>query len=123
MARRHDQREHIPVEPLKAQVLMTKTGYPAHLSLVADCYGEASSPAAEPGWFWIFATPRSAANIRRRGLRTIGTVTSTFIPPQSGPPEIDESVMPDSIPVVGTQAHADAMVVERIYQLTGESIS
>ncbi len=102
--------DDIATEPLLAQVLMTETGYPAHLSIVRDCYGTAM-PHEAPGWFWIFATPRSAANIRRRGLRTIGTVTSSFIPPQ-GKAEIDRTIDPATVPVVGTQEHADAMIAE-----------
>lgn len=90
---------------------MTKTGYPADLTLVEDAYGIAA-PTPEPGWFWIFASPGSAENIRRRGLRTQGKVTSTFIPPQVGV-EIDERIDPESIPVVGTQAHTDLMLAER----------
>lgn len=99
-----------PCEPLRAQVLMTKTGYPAHISVVRDAYGGAM-PDPEDGWFWIFATPRSAANIRRRGLRAVGTVTTTFIPPQVGV-EIDTRVDPASIPAVGTQPHTEAMLAE-----------
>jgi hypothetical protein len=97
------------VEPLKARVTMTETGWPAHISLVADAYGTAEP--AEPGWFWIFASHRSAADIRRRGLHAVGTVTTTFIPPQTIG-EVDQSVSDQDIPVVGTQEHTDAMIAE-----------
>lgn len=111
MARRHDRTELSPLEPLNAQVTMTETGYPAALAHVAQCYGERVAPAPEPSWFWIFATPRSAAAIRRRGLRVIGTVTTTFIPPQSGI-IVDRSVSPEAVPPVGSQAHAYLMLAE-----------
>ena len=100
------------VEMLKAQVLLTKYGTPASLALVEDCYHKAF-PAPEPGWFWIGATPKSAADIRRRGLRTVGTVTSTFIPPQTAGNIINTQVRPEAIPIVGTQAHTDLMLKER----------
>lgn len=99
------------VEMLKAQVLLTAHGTPADLDLVEDCYGKAF-PAPEPGWFWIGATPNSAADIRRRGLRTRGTVTSTFIPPQEPPPSIPY-VDPATVPLVGTQAHTYLMLEEK----------
>lgn len=99
------------VEMLKAQVLLSKYGTPASLDLVEDCYGKAF-PAPEPGWFWIGATPKSAADIRRRGLRTVGTVTSTFIPPQTSGAVITQ-IRPEAIPIVGTQAHTDLMLKER----------
>ena len=109
MPPRHD--AATPVEPLKAQVLMTKTGYPAPLELVEDCYGKRVAPAPDPGWFWIFATPKAAADIRRRGLRTIGSMTKTFIPPQ-GAGWMDMTTDPESIPVVGTQEHTNLMLQE-----------
>lgn len=101
----------VAVEPLRAQILMTETGYPARLSVVRDAYGKASMPDEEPGWFWIFATPRASENIRRRGLHAVGTVTRTFIPPQEGI-TVNGTVSAADIPVVGSAEHTVAMIRE-----------
>lgn len=101
------------VEMLKAQVLMTETGYPADLVLVEDCYGKAFQ-APEPGWFWIGATPKAAADIRQRGLHAVGTVTTTFVPVQDPPKVYDTDK--SFVPIVGTQAHADLMLKEKKIQ-------
>jgi len=98
------------VEPIKIQVLMTETGYPADLGIVRDCYGGAQ-PAPEPGWFWIFATPASASDMRRRGLHRIGTLTTSFAPPQTAI-VIDKTVERESIPVPGTREFTDLMLAE-----------
>jgi hypothetical protein len=109
MPPRHD--HATPVEILRAQVLMTETGYPAPLELVEGAYGKRVHPAPEPGWFWIGATPEAAERIRRRGLHAVGTLTTSFIPPQTAG-EIDRTVTRESVPIVGTQAHTDLMLAE-----------
>lgn len=76
------QQEPTRVEMLKALVLTTETGYPAHYSVVQQQYGKHVHPAPEDGWWWIGATPKSAADIRARGLHAQGTLTTTFFPPQ-----------------------------------------
>jgi hypothetical protein len=100
----------IRYEPIKIRVLMTATGYPAHLDIVKDAYGKGSHAAAEDGWFWIFATVQAAADIRRRGLHAVGTVTTSFAPVQEAPVIYDTD--PAWVPVVGTQAHTDLMLEE-----------
>lgn len=117
-----------PVEVLKAQVLMTDTGYPAPLSIVRDAYGSAM-PAPEPGWFWIFATPRSAADTRARGLHARGTLTITFIPPQTRGPEVDERVTRDDVPAIGSSEFLEVIQLtteerrSRVYQNVHSRIS
>jgi hypothetical protein len=101
--------EETRCEPLKARILMTETGYPAHISIVRDAYKDAQ-PAPEDGWFWVFATPRAAADIRRRGLHAVGTLTTTFIPQQEAPKIYD--LGPEWVPVVGSQEHTELMIAE-----------
>lgn len=100
------------VEMLKARVTMTETGFPADFEDpdVRE-YLKGAHPAPEQGWFWIGATPASAADIRRRGSRAIGTLVTTYFPPQSAV-VVDESVREEDIPVVGSQEHTDLMVAE-----------
>jgi hypothetical protein len=90
-----------PVQMMKALCLMTKTGYPAHISVVRDCYGKGVQPALEEGWFWIGATEKSYADIRRRGLHARGTAMTTFIPPQA-PVVIEEGFAPSDVPPIGS---------------------
>ena len=99
------------VEFVKAQVLMTETGYPAHISVVQDAYGPACQPAPEEGWFWVPATPKAAADIRRRGLKAVGSVSTTFIPAQEPVKLYDTD--PAWVPAVGSQEHTDLMLSER----------
>ena len=99
------------VEFLKGQILMTETGYPAHHTIARDAYGDSCRPAPEEGWFWIPATPRAAADIRRRGLKAVGSLTTTFIPQQE-PVVLDPNFGPEDVPVMGTQAHTELMLEE-----------
>lgn len=96
-------------EPIKVRVLMTETGYPAGDDVVRSCYKDAK-PAPEDGWWWIFATPQAAADIRRRGLHAVGTLTTSFMPVQDAPVIYDTD--PAWVPVVGTQAHVELMLEE-----------
>lgn len=99
-------------EPVLARVTYTDSGYPASYADVVGIYGRAVMPSGRgPDWFWIFATPRSAEDMRRRGLRAVGTVTSTWIPAQVAPSVLD-TLAEEDVPVVGTQEHADAMIQE-----------
>jgi hypothetical protein len=100
-----------PVQMMKALCLMTETGYPAHISIVRDCYGKGVKPALEEGWFWIGATEKSYADISRRGLHARGTVMTTFIPPQA-PVVIEQGYQPSDVPAIGSsefleQVHLD----------------
>jgi hypothetical protein len=97
------------VEPIKVRCLMTETGYPAPPDVVRSCYKDAK-PAPEDGWWWIFATPQSAADIRRRGLHAVGTWMTSFCPVQDAPKIYDTD--PAWVPVVGTQAHVELMLEE-----------
>lgn len=67
-------------EIIKGRVTLTATGYPASFK-EAKAVG-AVAPATEDGWFWIAATPRSAARLRRHGNKAVGSLTTTWIPPQ-----------------------------------------
>ena len=92
------------VEMLKARITITDGGYPAESKMddpdVASYLAD-KHPAPEPGWFWIGATPAAAANIRRRGHRAIGTLTTTWTPPQNQGGIIDESVREEDVPPLG----------------------
>lgn len=101
---------HTPVEMLYAQVLMAETGYPAPIELVQDCYGKGAHPAPAPGWFWIGATPKAAADIRRRGLHVVGTVTTTFVPAQEAP--VISAMKREAVPVAGSPEHVTLMLEE-----------
>ena len=68
-------------------------------------------PAPEPGWFWIPATPAAARDIRRRGHHAVGTLTTTFIPPQFGGVTVKE-IGPDDVPRVGSLAWSEKMIAE-----------
>ena len=100
------------VEFVKGQILMTETGYPVHPSVAQDAYGQSCRPAPEEGWFWIPATPKAAEGIRRRGLKAVGTLTTTFIPRQQ-PVVLDPNFGPEHVPVAGSQEHIDLMLSER----------
>lgn len=98
------------MEFVKAQITMTETGFPAHISIAQDAYGETCRPAPEEGWFWVACTPKAAEGIRRRGLKAVGTLTTTFIPVQEPVKLFDTD--PAYVPTVGSQTHADAMLKE-----------
>jgi hypothetical protein len=70
-----------PCEVLKCRCTYTATGYPVDL---ADLHPSVVAVAPEPGWFWMTATPRSAARIRRDGHKAVGALVTTWIPPQDG---------------------------------------
>jgi hypothetical protein len=70
------------VEPLKARITHTANGYPAELGEVRDGFGQSAMNAPDEGWFWIFATPGSAKRIRRDGHKVVGSLLTTWIPPQ-----------------------------------------
>lgn len=100
------------VEFLKGQILMTETGYPAHPKVARDAYGDSCRPAPEEGWFWIPATPLAASRIRHRGLKAVGTLTTTFIPRQE-PVVLDPNFGPQDVPAIGTRAHTELMLAEK----------
>lgn len=102
--------KEIPVEFVKAQITMTETGYPVHISIAQDAYGDSCRPAPEPGWFWVACTPQAAKDIRRRGLRAVGTVSTTFIPVQE--PVVLHPTRPEWVPAVGSQEHTALMLEE-----------
>lgn len=99
------------VEMLKALVLITETGYPAHYSIVQAQYGKGVHPAPEEGWWWIGATPKSAADIRARGLHARGTLTTTFFPPQPALDfDLNEFHLSDVPPIGSAEFHADVLL-------------
>jgi hypothetical protein len=102
--------KEIPVEFVKAQITMTETGYPVHISIAQDAYGDACRPAPEEGWFWVPCTVQAAKDIRRRGLRAVGTITTTFIPAQE--PVVLRPTQPEQVPVSGSQEHTELMLEE-----------
>lgn len=94
------QPEPTRVVMLKALVLNTETGFPAHHTVVQGFYKH-SHPAPEEGWWWIGATPASAADIQRRGLHARGTLITTFFPPQVTN-EIEENITLEHVPAIGS---------------------
>lgn len=80
------------VEMLRARVTYTGSGFPADLSVVEDCYGRRVSPSTDAGWFWIGASERSAADIRRRGLKVVGDLITSYVPADDGRPEEEVAV-------------------------------
>lgn len=99
------------VEMLKALVLMTQTGYPAHYSIVQGQYGKGVHPAPEEGWWWLGATPKSAADIRARGLHARGTLTTTFFPPQPALEfDLNEYHLSDVPPIGSAEFLADVLL-------------
>jgi hypothetical protein len=104
-------KEYTRVEFVKGKILMTETGYPVHISIAQDAYGQACVPAQEDGWFWIPATPTAAADIRRRGLRAVGKLTTTFIPVQEPVKLYDTD--PAVVPAIGSQEHVELMLTEK----------
>ena len=100
-------------EIVKCRVTVTATGLPAEFSddPIVKRYIKRMLPALEPGWFWMGATPASAADLRRRGLRAVGTATTTFIPPQDLDHRVHD-IDPESIPPVGSREWSDLMLAE-----------
>ena len=101
--------DDIGYEPIKIRVLMTETGYPAPSGAVRSCFKSAVR-APEDGWWWIFATPASARDIRRRGLHWVGTLTSTFAPVQDAAKIYDTD--PAVVPVTGSMEWIELMLEE-----------
>lgn len=81
-----------PVEMLKVRITYTDTGYPVTLKQAQEIYGKGVNLAPEPGWFWIGATPKAAASMREKGHRAIGSMTTTWFPPDDG--RTEEEVPP-----------------------------
>jgi hypothetical protein len=75
--------DKVPVEMLLTRYTFTVNGDPLSLAQARASFNSRVHPTARPGWFWTPATPRSAANIRTRGLKAVGTEFTTWIPPQT----------------------------------------
>jgi hypothetical protein len=76
------------------EMLMVRYTWTANgdvLSLADACaeFGNHVQPWTRPGWFWTGATTASAERIRAEGHRAVGTVVTTWIPPQTAPVIID----------------------------------
>lgn len=93
MGKRTGDEKHVSqVEMLKARVTYTETGFPANLRDVEEAYGRRIAPSTEDGWFWIGASERCAADIRRRGLKVVGTLCTTYVPAEDRRPEEEVAV-------------------------------
>lgn len=103
--------ELTPVDMLLARCTMTTTGYPASLTVVQMAYKHAM-PALEDAWFWIGATQKSSEWIREHGHKAVGTVMTTWIPPQTRPVLLEEPAEVD-VPVVGTPEYVALSLAER----------
>lgn len=77
------------VEMLMGRYTWTETGDILTLAEARAEFGKLVQPWTRPGWFWMAATPTSAARIRAAGHRAVGTVITTWIPPQTAPAIID----------------------------------
>src|SRR5438105_2956798 len=84
----------LPVEILKAKIVDTDTGYPASLQAATDAYGRSVRRAPEAGWFWVSVSPSTAKRMRRDGHRAVGTMLTTWFPPQSAP-EVEDVPEPE----------------------------
>ena len=69
-------------EMLIGRYTWTETGDPLTLREARAEFGP-RLPHRRPGWFWIAATPASAARIRTNGHHAVGTAVTTWIPPQT----------------------------------------
>jgi hypothetical protein len=103
-------------EMLLARYTWTATGDPLTLDQARVEFGKQVQAWTRPGWFWCPATPRSAETIRAVGHRAVGTVVTTWIPPQSAPvlkdvpePEGDlRAVVPGAVtPVAAVPGQVD----------------
>lgn len=72
-----------PVDMLLVRYTWTETGRMLTPKEARREVPGARAAAFPEGWFWIGATPASADRIRRNGLKAIGTVLTTWFPPQS----------------------------------------
>jgi len=70
-------------EVIKGRFTWTETGYPLTVEQLRKEGFRLAIPADGPGWFFIAATASSAANIRRHGHKAVGTVITSFYPPQT----------------------------------------
>lgn len=111
MARPKTKDTGVVYEPLKARITYTDGDHPVTLAEARTAYGE-SVMVAPRGWFWVFATPRTAADIRRRGLRAVGKLTQTWIPPQDPGGIVHPDAKPEDVPCIGTSEHISAMFAE-----------
>ncbi|WP_030442447.1 hypothetical protein [Actinoplanes subtropicus] len=82
-----------PAEPGREMLLVrytwTATGDVLSLAQARAERGKDILPWTRPGWFWVGATPASAARIRAEGHRAVGTAVTTWMPPQTAPTIID----------------------------------
>lgn len=70
----------VEYEILKAKITMTETGLPVERRYAP----EFCVPVHGGGvWFWIAATPKAAAHIRANGHKAVGSLVTTWIPPQT----------------------------------------
>ena len=100
---------------MKAQVSDDEDGLPGALSVSCeDCYGKGVRPRRRRGGSGSGRPPEVYADIRRRGLHAVGTVMTTFIPPQA-PVVIEEGFRPSDVPAIGS-----AQFLEQIHLDTEE---
>lgn len=67
-------------EILKARITRTNPALPVPWQWAQACGAVARAP---DGWYWMAATPRSAARIRRDGHKSMGSEVIVWYPPQS----------------------------------------
>jgi hypothetical protein len=99
--------ELTPCDMLLGRYTMTQTGWPARQEIVRTAF-----PAVHPsldvhgGWYWIPCSEGSSEWIREHGHHAVGSVITTFIPPQNKG-QIDTSVQPEDVPVCNTSAYVE----------------
>jgi hypothetical protein len=105
MSKTTDPSKVSPVVMLRARITYSETGFPVSLNDVEEVFGRRVNPDVEQGWFWVGASERSAADIRRRGFRAVGSLTTTWIPPEDGTPE-------NEVPLVRSPEWVEMMLAE-----------
>lgn len=75
--------DETPVEMLLTRYTYTATGDPVPLATACLEYGAHIHPSGRPGWFWTPATPTSARHLRAAGQKAVGSLFTTWVPPQT----------------------------------------
>lgn len=92
MGRKPTVRRTDPFDPLRMRITMTETGYPAPPEVVGEMFVNPHACSSGPrgtnraGWWWVFATPASHASIARHGHLAVGSLTTSFAPPDDPRP-------------------------------------
>ena len=79
-------RPSAPLVSIRCKITFTESGAPLtpEDTIAYRKRARAGLPSAgRPGWFWTEATPGAAASLCEESQRVVGTVYTTWFPPQS----------------------------------------